>query len=135
MPPGPLPKSRAHLKGPKFILMILPFFSYSTKGSKQFKVLKLSLTNTCTLTHKIYIYNFFYPMQLAVDKAKQGTVPRSNAGLRALLKGPTAVWILWLHRGLNHQPSGSQSCSLAARLQAARGSTYALSNTHKPTQS
>ena len=25
--------------------------------------------------------------------------------------------LLWLHRGLNHQPSGSQSCTLATRLQ------------------
>ncbi|XP_061119540.1 uncharacterized protein LOC133142377 isoform X2 [Conger conger] len=40
----------------------------------------------------------------------------SNVGLKALLKGPTAALILlWLHRGLNHQPSGSQSGTSAAR--------------------
>ena len=41
-------------------------------------------------------------------------------GLRALLDNPTAILILlWLHQGLNHQPSRSQSCTLAARLQTA----------------
>ena len=42
-------------------------------------------------------------------------------GLRVLQKGPTAVRILsGLHRGLNHQPTGSQSCTSATRLQAAK---------------
>ena len=44
----------------------------------------------------------------------------SNVGLRASLKGPTAVQILsWLHQGSNHRPCGSKSSSLTATLQAA----------------
>ena len=38
---------------------------------------------------------------------------RSNVGLRALLKGPTAVQILsWPHQGSNHRPCGSKSSTL-----------------------
>ena len=41
-------------------------------------------------------------------------------GLRALLKGPTAVQILWWpHQGSNRRPRGSKSSSLTATLQAA----------------
>ncbi|KAJ8245235.1 hypothetical protein COCON_G00235570 [Conger conger] len=45
-----------------------------------------------------------YLEQRTVDETKQETIlPWSNAGLRALLKGPTAVRILlWLHQGSNH---------------------------------
>ena len=40
-------------------------------------------------------------------------------GLRALLKGPTAVQILsWPHLGSNHRPCGSKSSSLTTMLQA-----------------
>ena len=40
-----------------------------------------------------------------------------GAGLRALLRGPTAARILlWLRRGLNHQPSWSLSCTLVMYL-------------------
>ena len=41
-------------------------------------------------------------------------------GLRALLKGPTAVQILsWPQQGSNHRPCGSKSISLTTMLQAA----------------
>ena len=41
-------------------------------------------------------------------------------GLRALLKGRTAVQILsWPHQGSKHRPCGSKSSSLTATLQAA----------------
>ena len=41
-------------------------------------------------------------------------------GLRAVLKGPTAVQILsWPHQGSNHRPCGSKSSSLTTTLQAA----------------
>ena len=43
----------------------------------------------------------------------------SNVGLRALLKGPTAVQILWPHQGWNHRPCRSKSSSLTTMLQAA----------------
>ena len=46
--------------------------------------------------------------------------PWSNVGLRALLKGPTAVHILsWQHQGSNHRSCGSKSSSLTTMLQAA----------------
>ena len=46
--------------------------------------------------------------------------PCSNVGLRALLKGPTAVQIVsWPHQGSNHQPCGSKPSSLTTTLQAA----------------
>ena len=42
-------------------------------------------------------------------------------GLRALLKGPTAVQILlWPHQGLKYRPCGSKSSSLTTTLQAAQ---------------
>ena len=41
-------------------------------------------------------------------------------GLRALLKGPTAVQILsWPHQGSNRRPCGSKSSLLTTMLQAA----------------
>ena len=41
-------------------------------------------------------------------------------GLRALLKGPTAVLILsWPHQESNHRPCGSKSSSFTTTLQAA----------------
>ena len=43
----------------------------------------------------------------------------SYVGLRALLKGPTAVQILsWPHLGSNYRPCGSKSSSLTTTLQA-----------------
>ena len=48
-----------------------------------------------------------------LDQARDSP-PWGNAGLRALLKGPTVVRILlWQRQGLNHQPSGAQSCTFA----------------------
>ena len=50
----------------------------------------------------------FYPKRLTVRHT-----PWSNVGLRALLKGPTAVQILsWPHQGSNHRPCGSKSSSI-----------------------
>ena len=48
-------------------------------------------------------------------------------GLKALLKGPTAVQILlWPHQGSNHRPCGSKSSSLTTTLQAAPPNCTAL---------
>ena len=45
--------------------------------------------------------------------------PWRNVGLRALLKGPTAMQILsWPHQGSNHRSCRSMSSSLTTRLQA-----------------
>ena len=44
----------------------------------------------------------------------------SDVGLRALLKGSSAVQILsWPHQGSDHRPCGSKSSSLTTMLQAA----------------
>ena len=51
-----------------------------------------------------------------LDKAGDN-LPWSNVRLGVLLKGPIASLILLcLHWGLNHKPSGSQSCTLSSRL-------------------
>ena len=57
-------------------------------------------------------------LQLIRLSRRQRHTPWSNVGLRALLKGPTAVRILsWPHQGSNHRPCGSKSSSLTTMLQ------------------
>ena len=61
-----------------------------------------------------YLDDAFIQSNLQLIRINRGQSPWSNVGLRALLKDPTAVQILpWLHWASNHQPSGSQSCTLA----------------------
>ena len=62
----------------------------------------------------------FIQSDLQLIRLSRRHTPWSNVGLRALLKGPTAVQILsWPHQGSNHQPCGSKSSSLTTTLQAA----------------
>ena len=65
--------------------------------------------------NSIFVITTFSWLETAVHN-----LPWSNEGFRTLPKDPTAVYILlWLHQGLNHKSSGSQSFTLATRLQAA----------------
>ena len=59
-------------------------------------------------------------INLQLIRLNRRHTPWSTVGLRALLKGPTAVQILsWPHQGSNHRPCGSKSSSLTTTLQAA----------------
>ena len=50
--------------------------------------------------------------------------------LKALLKGRKALQF-WLHRGFNHQPPRSQSCTLATRHRAPRSQSCTLATRHR----
>ena len=78
----------------------------------------VQLANTHYITCNLA--DAFIQSDLQLIRLGRRHTPWSNVGLRALLKGPTAVLILsWPHHGSNHQPCGSKSSSLAATLQAA----------------
>ena len=52
-----------------------------------------------------------------------------HVGLRALLKGPTAVQILpWPHQGSNHRPCGCKSSTLTTTLQAVKSWLFTSHN-------
>ena len=56
----------------------------------------------------------FIQSDLQLTRLSRRHIPWSNLGLRALLKGPTAVQILsWPRRGSNHRPCGSISLGCA----------------------
>ena len=54
---------------------------------------------------------------LQLNRLSRRHITWSNVGLRALLKGPTAVRILsWLHLGANHRPCGFQTALSALAI-------------------
>ena len=66
-----------------------------------------------------HLADAFIQSDLQLIRLGRRHTPWSNVGLRALLKGPTAVQILsWPHLGSNHRPCGSKPSSLTATLQA-----------------
>ena len=82
---------------------------------------------TCHLTDTFILYitcnlaEVFIQSDLQLIRLSRRQTPWSNVGLRALLKGPTAVQILsWPHQGSNHQPCVSKSSSLTTTLQTGR---------------
>ena len=78
-------------------------------------------TKTTGTLHYItcHLADAFIQSDLQWIRLSRRHTPWSNVGLRASLKGPTAVQILsWPHQGSNPRPCGSQSISLTAMLQA-----------------
>ena len=70
--------------------------------------------------HYMSLADAFVQSDLQLIRLSRRYTPWSNVGLRALLKGSAAVWILLRpHQGSNHRPCGSKSSSLTATLQAA----------------
>ena len=77
---------------------------------------------TCVLLHYItcHLADAFIHSDLQLIRLSRRHTPWSNVGLRALLKGLTAVQILsWPQQGSNHLPCGFKSSSLTTTLQAA----------------
>ena len=69
--------------------------------------------------HCAYLADAFIQSDLRLIRLTRGkNPPEPMKGVKGLAQGPnTAAWILmWLHRGLNHHPAGSHSCTLATRL-------------------
>ena len=67
-----------------------------------------------------HLADAFIQSDLQLIRQSRRHTPWSNVGLRALLKGPTAVQILsWPHQRSSHQPCRSKSSSLTTMLQAA----------------
>ena len=57
-----------------------------------------------------HLADAFIQSDLQLIRLSRRHTPWSNVGLRALLKGPTAVQILsWPHQGSNHRPCRSKS--------------------------
>ena len=74
-------------------------------------------STTCTHTHYITSHLADAFTQSDLQLITGDISPWSNVGLRALLKGPTAVQILpWTHQGLNHRPCGSNWRTLTTTL-------------------
>ena len=89
-------------------------------GSKYIIVFVIEFTFLC-LTDDItcHLAGAFIQSDLQLIRLSRRHTPWSNVGLRALLKGPTAVQILsWPQLGSNHQPCRSKSSSLTTTLQA-----------------
>ena len=62
----------------------------------------------------------FYPKWLRVYKTKQGTTALEQCGVKSIVQGPSICTdLIMAAQNLSHQPSGSQSCTLAVWLQAA----------------
>ena len=62
-----------------------------------------------------HLADAFIQSDLQLIRLSRRHTPWNNVGLRALLKGPTAVQILaWPHQGSNHRPYGFKSSSLTS---------------------
>ena len=70
-----------------------------------------SLITPPVRTIRSYLADAFIQSHLQLIRLSRGPSLLEQCGVRGLI-------LLWLHRGLNHQPSRSQSCTLATRLQA-----------------
>ena len=83
----------------------------------------------CANNDQCHLADAFIQSDLQLIRLSRRHTPWSNVGLRALLKGPTAVRISsWPHRGSNRRPCGSKSISLTATLQACKSlSTVTIS--------
>ena len=79
-------------------------------------------THSCKNTYTnitCHLADAFLQSNLQLIRLSRRHTPWSNVGLRALLKGPTAVQILsWPNQGSKHRPCGSKSSSLTTTLQA-----------------
>ena len=88
------------------------------------KIISLTLLSEATNSWLDYITchlaDAFIQSNLQLIRLSRRHTPWSNVGLRALLRGPTAVQILsWPHQESNHRPCGSKSSSLTTTLPAA----------------
>ena len=67
-----------------------------------------------------HLANAFIQSDLQFIRLSRRHTTWSNVGLRALLKGPTAVQIFsWPHQASNHRPCRSKSSTLTTTLQTA----------------
>ena len=96
--------------------------SNETTDCPLIKIIHMIITYRSMIGHYItsHLADACIQSDLQLIRLSRRHTPWSNVGLRALLKGPTAVQILsWPRQGSNHQTCGSKSISLTTTLQAA----------------